>query len=160
MHRYSWYYQAKGFEGIEQYLPIEELCNQHYLHWQPLCQSNQIADTILLLSNLILGIDYLIVQKSRNGSLLIHSTGKLLSMLERGKTFFHDIIRANLHCIKDAMLLLTFVSVYCQSTACILWTHWIPISLEMPSDQQSLHYEWICFKKPKSKYLRLSGNKK
>ena len=75
---------------------------------------------ILILLSEMGGIDFLIVQKSRNGSLLIHSTGKLLSMLERGKTFFHDIIRANLHCIKDAMLLLTFVSVYCQSTACIL----------------------------------------
>ena len=75
---------------------------------------------ILILLSEMGGIHFLIVQKSRNGSLLIHSTGKLLSMLERGKTFFHDIIRANLHCIKDAMLLLTFVSVYCQSTACIL----------------------------------------
>lgn len=57
---------------------------------------------ILILLSEMGGIHFLIVQKSRNGSLLIHSTGKLLSMLERGKTFFHDIIRANLHCIKDA----------------------------------------------------------
>lgn len=69
------------------------------------------------------GIHFSIVPKNKNGFLHIRLTKKLLFMQVKDKVFTHDIIKENLHCIKDVMLLRTLAR-YCHpNIAIISWEH-------------------------------------